>query len=53
MRRVPDHQDGARGEDAEHGLQEARLVFVVEMRRGFVEQQQGTSAKEFAREGEA
>ena len=53
VRGVADHLDGAVAEDAEDGLQETRLILRVEMRGGFVEEQDGTAAEEFAGEGEA
>lgn len=53
VRRVTDHQDRAVAEDAEDSLQETRLGVVIEVRGGFVEEQDGTAAEEFACEGEA
>lgn len=52
MRRVPDHEDGAVAEDAEDGLQEPRFVVGVEVRRGFVEQEDARASEEFACECE-
>jgi len=52
VRRVPDHQDRAVAEDAEDGLQETRFVVGVEVRRGFVEEQDARAAEEFAGECE-
>lgn len=39
MGRVPDHEDGMIAEDAQDGLQEARLVVGVKVRGCFVGQQ--------------
>ena len=51
--RVADHQDGAVAEHAEDGLQETRLGVWIEMCGGFVEEQDGAAAEEFACEREA
>ena len=50
VRRVPDHQDRAVAEGAQDGFEETHFVVGIEMRRGFVEEQDARAAKEFARQ---